>query len=77
MHSAFHFIFPAIYIPVVQSVILMTDLDIFSQRLTIAVVDQFIADLKDSVESVRGQPTGKGTMVTLYGSSSAYAQIFV
>jgi hypothetical protein len=44
-----------------------TNADIFSQRLTVPLVDQFIADLKDSVDSVKGQPTGKGSMVTLYG----------
>ncbi len=39
------------------------------QRLTVSVVDQLIADLKDCVESVRGKPLGKGSMVTLYGLS--------
>jgi hypothetical protein len=39
------------------------------QRLTVPMVDQLIADLKDCVEGVKGQPLGKGNMVTLYGTS--------
>lgn len=31
------------------------------------MTEQFIQDLKESVEEVRGQPAGKGTMVLLYG----------
>jgi sphinganine-1-phosphate aldolase len=37
------------------------------QRLTVPMVDQFIADLKDSVEEARVRPSGKGTMVSVYG----------
>ncbi|KAI9062826.1 PLP-dependent transferase [Trametes sanguinea] len=36
-------------------------------RLSVPVVDQFIADLKDSVRDAQITPSGKGTMVTLYG----------
>jgi len=35
--------------------------------LTTKMTDQFIQDLKECVEEVRGKPTGKGTMVSLYG----------
>jgi sphinganine-1-phosphate aldolase len=38
------------------------------QRLTVPVVDRFIADLKDSVHEARANPTGKGTMVAVYGA---------
>jgi hypothetical protein len=38
------------------------------QRLTIPMVDNFIADLKDAVEEAKSRPTGKGTMVSLYGT---------
>ncbi|KAL7281568.1 hypothetical protein ACG7TL_004885 [Trametes sanguinea] len=40
---------------------------IAATRLTVPVVDQFIADLKDSVREAQITPSGKGTMVTLYG----------
>jgi sphinganine-1-phosphate aldolase len=43
------------------------------QRLTVPVVDRFIADLKDSVHEARASPSGKGTMVALYGT---HAPIF-
>lgn len=31
------------------------------------MTDQFIQDLKESVEEARGKPAGKGTMILLYG----------
>ncbi len=40
------------------------------QRLTVPVVDEFIADLKDAIREARTNPSGKGTMVALYGKSS-------
>jgi len=43
-----------------------------SQRLTIPVVDSFIADLKDSVKEALIQPSGKGTMVAVYGEFSSW-----
>ncbi|KAG8864618.1 hypothetical protein FRB96_005122 [Tulasnella sp. 330] len=36
-------------------------------RLTTTMTDQFLQDLKASVEEARGRPAGKGTMVSLYG----------
>lgn len=36
-------------------------------RLTVPVVDQFIADLKDAVQEAALKPEGKGMMVTVYG----------
>jgi len=42
-------------------------------RLTIPVVDRFVADLKDSVEEARSKPSGKGTMVALYGLGKSSA----
>lgn len=36
-------------------------------RLTLQVVDQFIADLKECVRIARANPSGKGNMVTIYG----------
>ncbi|KIJ07716.1 hypothetical protein PAXINDRAFT_182408 [Paxillus involutus ATCC 200175] len=42
-------------------------------RLTLAVVDTFIADLKASVEEAKMAPSGKGTMVALYGLGSSSA----
>ncbi|KAH9892638.1 PLP-dependent transferase [Cubamyces lactineus] len=36
-------------------------------RLTVPVVDQFIADLKDAVRDAKLAPSGQGTMVMLYG----------
>ncbi|KAI0373968.1 PLP-dependent transferase [Pilatotrama ljubarskyi] len=36
-------------------------------RLTVPVVDSFIADLKDAVRDAKLAPSGKGTMVMLYG----------
>ena len=38
-----------------------------AQRLTLSVVDTFIADLKDCVYQAKLRPSGKGTMVALYG----------
>ncbi|THH02258.1 hypothetical protein EW026_g556 [Hermanssonia centrifuga] len=35
-------------------------------RLTVPVVDEFIADLKDAIREARTNPSGKGTMVALY-----------
>jgi len=40
-------------------------------RLTTNMTEQFIQDLKESVEEVRGKPAGKGTMVLLYGLSTS------
>lgn len=37
------------------------------QRLTVPVVDNFIADLKDAVRDAKLAPSGKGTMTMLYG----------
>ncbi|KAG8788586.1 hypothetical protein FRC20_008180 [Serendipita sp. 405] len=48
-------------------------LHIACTRLTVGVVEQFIADLKECVEQVKGKPTGKGNMVTLYGLGSSSA----
>jgi sphinganine-1-phosphate aldolase len=43
--------------------------DIFVlQRLTGQAVDQFLADLKDAVREAKISPSGKGTMVVLYGT---------
>jgi len=39
----------------------------FLKRLTVPAVDQFIADLKDSVKEAKIAPSGNGTMVSLYG----------
>ncbi|KAF9446347.1 PLP-dependent transferase [Macrolepiota fuliginosa MF-IS2] len=36
-------------------------------RLTLQAVDQFIADLKDAVKEAKVSPSGKGTMVSVYG----------
>ncbi|KAI0775783.1 PLP-dependent transferase [Trametes elegans] len=36
-------------------------------RLTVPVVDQLIADLKDAVREAKLAPSGKGTMMMLYG----------
>jgi len=38
------------------------------QRLTLPLVDQFIADLKDSVREAKVAPSGKGSMVAVYGT---------
>lgn len=40
-------------------------------RLTLAVVDIFVEDLKASVEQARRAPEGKGYMVSLYGLGSS------
>ena len=42
-------------------------------RLTVPVVDQFIADLKDAVREAQLAPSGSGTMVRLYGELSLRA----
>ncbi|KAH7889086.1 pyridoxal phosphate-dependent transferase [Phlebopus sp. FC_14] len=42
-------------------------------RLTIPLVDTFIADLKASVKEAKMAPTGKGTMVALYGLGNSSA----
>lgn len=39
-----------------------------AQRLTLSVMDTFIADLKDSVREAKEVPSGKGTMVAVYGA---------
>ncbi|PPQ83056.1 hypothetical protein CVT24_012008 [Panaeolus cyanescens] len=36
-------------------------------RLTLPIVDNFIADLKDAVREAKVAPSGSGTMVSLYG----------
>lgn len=41
---------------------------IAATRLTVPAVDQFIADLKDAVRDAQLEPSGKGTMVVLYGA---------
>ncbi|KAI0728271.1 PLP-dependent transferase [Fomitopsis betulina] len=42
-------------------------------RLTVPVVDQFIADLKDSVREAQLAPSGSGTMVRVYGLGTGSA----
>ncbi|TFK21883.1 sphinganine-1-phosphate aldolase [Coprinopsis marcescibilis] len=42
-------------------------------RLTVPVVDQFIADLKDAVKEAKLAPSGEGTMVALYGLGNSSA----
>lgn len=42
-------------------------------RLTLPIVDEFIADLKDAVREAKLNPSGKGTMVTLYGLGESSA----
>jgi hypothetical protein len=37
------------------------------QRLNVPMVDTFIADLQSSVEEAMANPSGKGTMVSIYG----------
>ena len=39
------------------------------KRLTLPVVDAFIADLKDAVREAKVSPSGSGTMVAVYGTS--------
>ena len=46
-------------------------MNLILKRLTIPMVDTFIADLKDAVREAKVSPSGKGTMVALYGMSSA------
>ncbi|CCM03203.1 uncharacterized protein FIBRA_05327 [Fibroporia radiculosa] len=40
-------------------------------RLTVPVVDQLVEDLKDAIREAKLEPTGKGTMMTLYGLGSS------
>lgn len=40
------------------------------QRLTVPLVDNFIADLKDAVAEAKAAPIGTGTMVSVYGALS-------
>jgi len=42
-------------------------------RLTVTMLDTFIADLKDSIKEARLSPSGKGTMVSLYGLGNSSA----
>ncbi|KAH0589554.1 hypothetical protein H2248_005289 [Termitomyces sp. 'cryptogamus'] len=42
-------------------------------RLTVSMVDTFIADLKDAVNQAKTTPSGKGTMVALYGLGQSSA----
>lgn len=42
-------------------------------RLTLPLVDQFIADLKDSVQEAKVAPSGKGSMVAVYGLGNSSA----
>ena len=42
-------------------------LSTLTQRLTVPVVDQFIADLKDCVREAKSSPSVIGQMVTVYG----------
>ncbi|KAE9403922.1 PLP-dependent transferase [Gymnopus androsaceus JB14] len=42
-------------------------LHIACTRLTVTMVDTFIADLKDAIKEAKISPSGKGTMVALYG----------
>ncbi|KAA1471831.1 PLP-dependent transferase [Dentipellis sp. KUC8613] len=42
-------------------------------RLTVPVVDTFIADLKDAVSTAKATPSGKGTMVAIYGLGNSSA----
>ncbi|KAJ3726910.1 PLP-dependent transferase [Lentinula raphanica] len=42
-------------------------LHIACTRLTVTMVDTFIADLKDAINEAKVTPSGKGTMVALYG----------
>ncbi|TFL07159.1 pyridoxal phosphate-dependent transferase [Pterulicium gracile] len=48
-------------------------LHIACTRLTVNAVDTFLADLKDSVKEAKAAPSGKGTMVTLYGLGNSSA----
>jgi hypothetical protein len=45
-----------------------------AQRLTLQVVDQFVADLKECVDIARANPSGNGHMVALYGTFSLNPQ---
>ena len=42
------------------------------QRLTVPMVDELIADLKDAISEAKLAPTGKGTMVMLYGACTSF-----
>ena len=39
----------------------------YLQRLSVPIVDAFLEDLKDAIREAKLNPSGKGTMVTLYG----------
>lgn len=45
------------------------------QRLTVPLVDNFIADLKDAVAEAKAAPIGTGTMVSVYGALSLFLDI--
>jgi sphinganine-1-phosphate aldolase len=47
---------------------ILTRSNVMWQRLTVSRVDDFIRDLKDVVWDAKGNPDGKGTMVSLYGA---------
>ncbi|EIW83452.1 PLP-dependent transferase [Coniophora puteana RWD-64-598 SS2] len=42
-------------------------------KLTVPLVDTFVADLRDAIEDARAAPSGKGTMVALYGLGQSSA----
>lgn len=42
------------------------------QRLTVTMVDTFIADLKDAIKEAKITPSGQGTMVALYGEHCSF-----
>ncbi|KIK69113.1 hypothetical protein GYMLUDRAFT_91502 [Collybiopsis luxurians FD-317 M1] len=46
-------------------------LHIACTRLTVTMVDTFIEDLKDAIKEAKISPSGKGTMVSVYGLGSS------
>ena len=62
MHGA-----PFTFFPNLDNTILILSSKI--KRLTLPVVDAFIADLKDAVREAKVSPSGSGTMVAVYGTS--------
>ncbi|KAJ6625827.1 PLP-dependent transferase [Mycena sp. CBHHK59/15] len=48
-------------------------LHIACTRLTVSMVDTFIADLKDAIKEAKLEPSGKGSMVALYGLGNSSA----
>jgi hypothetical protein len=48
-----------------------------AQRLTISVVDTFIEDLKSSVREAKESPSGKGTMVAVYGTFLCHCRYYL